>query len=58
MDKQNKKKSKKFGPYKDIVLMYESLIADGEEIAVFDRHTSGMWQIKEDSTNWGEVSIV
>ena len=55
--KQNKKKSREFGPYKSVVLMYESLTADGEEIAVFDRYSSGFWQIKEDGTKWSEVSI-
>ena len=56
-DNQNKKKSKKYGPYKSVVLMYEWLVGDNDEIAIFDKHGSGMWQIKEDGTKWTEVKI-
>ena len=57
LDKQNKKKGRKFGPFKSIVLMYERLVGDGNEIAIFDKSNSGMWHIKEDGTKWTEVKI-
>ena len=57
LDKQNKKKDREFGPFKSIVLMYERLVGDDNEIAVFDKHNSGMWHIKEDDTKWTEVKI-
>ena len=49
--------SQEFGPYKHISLMYEWLVVDGEELAVFDVRGSGKWEIKQDNTKWDEISI-
>ena len=57
INKQSKSKNKKLGPYKSISFMYECMVADGEEIAHFDKNGSGMWQIKEDGTRWTELEI-
>ena len=57
LDNQNKNKSKKYGPFKSVTLMNEWLVGDNDEIAIFDKHNSGMWQIKEDCTKWTEVKI-
>lgn len=54
---QDKKNVKKYGPFKSVRLIHEWLVGDDDEIAIFDKHGSGMWQIKEDGTKWMEVII-
>ena len=57
IDKHSGAKNRKLGPYESITFMYECMVADGEEIAHFDRNGSGMWEIKEDGTKWSELEI-
>ena len=57
LDKQNKVKDRGFGPFKSVTIMYNHIIGDNNEIAVFDKNHSGMWHIKEDNTKWAEVRI-
>ena len=35
LDNQNKNKSKKYGPFKSVMLIHEWLVGDNDEIAIF-----------------------